>query len=182
MGMEGKYLILGLADAGKRTLLKHLAIGELETSDDGKVTSIKYKGIQLLVSSSRCKVTAAAAELQHCGRCISPRRLDMCCFESHTASVRWYAGLESGGKGLPWGSRLRGRDSRRDRDHVYGGLGEWSEPRLCLSQGAETALPDAGDGLVPEAQQFEGHHHGQQAGLCELDHVQMPRTHPYMDS
>jgi hypothetical protein len=53
MGTEGKYLILGLAGAGKRTLLEHLAIGDVVKSDDGKVSSITYKGIELHVSHIR---------------------------------------------------------------------------------------------------------------------------------
>ena len=67
MGTDGKYLILGLKDAGKRTLLKHLAIGDLETSEDGKVTSLQYKGIQLHVSSCCC--TDAATAVEPCSSC-----------------------------------------------------------------------------------------------------------------
>ncbi len=146
MGTEGKYLILGLADAGKRTLLKHLAIGDLETSDDGKVTSITYKGIQLLVSSCHRRAAAAAAELH----LLQPAHLDSVWPSGATrnlltTSVRCSAGLESGWEGLPWRSGLRGGDGRSDRDHVYGGLGRRREPGLCLSQGAEAAFPDARD-------------------------------------
>ena len=46
---DGKYLILGLEGSGKRTLLNHLQIGDVEEMEDSPdVSALRYKGIELL--------------------------------------------------------------------------------------------------------------------------------------